>query len=108
MDDANKKNSLFIKGVELFNKKEFYDAHEYWEELWLEYYLEDKKFVQALIQLTVAYYHLSTGNKKGALSLFNKSLDKMKTFTPDNRGIDVNMIISSINQVIDVEHDNLY
>ena len=106
MDDANKKDKLFIKGVELFNKKEFYDAHEYWEELWLEYYLEDKKFVQALIQLTVAYYHLSTDNKKGALSLFNKSLDKMKMFTPDNRGIDVNMIISSINQVIDVINKN--
>jgi len=106
MNDANKKYNLFIKGIELFNKKEFYDAHEYWEELWLEYYLEDKKFIQALIQLTVAYYHLSTGNKKGALSLFNKSLDKMKLFTPKKRGIDVDMIISSINQAIDIINKN--
>ena len=81
MTDNDKKDKLFLEGINLFNKKEFYEAHEYWEELWLEYHLDDKKFIQALIQLTVAYYHLSTGNTKGAKSLLNKSLDKMKIFT---------------------------
>ena len=98
----NKKQELFIKGIDLFNNREFYDAHEYWEELWLEYHLSDKKFVQALIQLTVAYYHLSTSNIKGARSLLNKSLDKMKLFTPTNRGIDVNEIIVLIYKSIEM------
>ena len=102
MTDNDKKQSLFLQGVDLFNKKDFYDAHEYWEELWLEYHLDDKKFIQALIQLTVAYYHLSTGNTKGALSLFNKSLDKMKLFSPSNRGIDVKQIIDSIYKSINM------
>ena len=101
MDD-NKKNELFGSGLKLFNEREFYDAHEYWEELWLEYHLSDKKFVQGLIQMTVGYYHLSTGNKKGALSLFNKCLNKMQLFTPDNRGIDVEEIIDRINRSIDI------
>jgi len=100
MTDKDKKHDLFIKGIDLFNKREFYDAHEYWEELWLEYHLDDKKFIQGLIQLTVAYYHLSTGNNKGALSLLNKSLDKMKLFHPSNRGIDVKGIIYSIDKSI--------
>ena len=60
----DKQKNLFINGIRLFNNKEFYDAHEFWEKLWLEYHLPDKKFIQALIQLTVAYYHLSTGNTK--------------------------------------------
>ena len=98
MPDSDKKHNLFIKGIDLFNKREFYDAHEYWEELWLEYHLEDKKFIQGLIQLTVAYYHLSTGNSKGALSLLNKSLEKMQLFYPSNRGIDVAIIISFCRQ----------
>ena len=96
MDDS-KKEELFYSGLKLFNNREFYDAHEYWEELWLEYQLEDKKFIQGLIQMTVAYYHLSTGNKKGALSLLNKCLNKMELFTPCNRGIDVVGIIDRIN-----------
>ena len=96
MPDNKKKEELFQSGLRLFNNKNFYDAHECWEELWLEYHLEDKKFVQALIQLTVGYYHLSTGNIKGAKSLLNKSLDKMKMFSPSNREIDVDSLINSI------------
>ena len=98
----SKKEELFISGLKLFNKKQFYDAHEYWEELWLEYYLSDKKFIQALIQLTVGYYHLSTGNTKGAKSLLNKSLDKMKMFIPSNRGIDVEELVKLICLSIDM------
>ena len=40
----DKKQKLFLKGIELFKNREFYDAHEYWEKLWLEYQLDDKKF----------------------------------------------------------------
>ena len=90
------KEKLFTTGLALFNNKQFYDAHESWEELWLEHHLSDKKFIQGLIQLSVGYYHLSTGNIKGAKSLLNKSLDKMKMFSPLNRGIDVQEIIDSI------------
>ena len=102
MTDNHKKEKLFLSGLSLFNDKKFYDAHEYWEELWLEYHLEDKKFVQGLIQLTVAYYHLSTGNIKGARSLLNKSLDKMKLFSPSNRGIDVQQLVKLIENSIDM------
>ena len=102
MSNSNKKEELFNSGLSLFNDKKFYDAHEYWEELWLEYHLEDKKFVQGLIQLTVAYYHLSTGNIKGARSLLNKSLDKMKMFSPLNRGIDVNRLVELIESSIEM------
>ena len=102
MIDDDKKQELFLKGIELFNNKEFYDAHEYWEKLWLEYQLDDKKFIQGLIQLTVAYYHLSAGNAKGALSLLNKSLDKMKLFLPGNRGLDVARIIDAMHLSINM------
>ena len=43
MNDIEKKHHLFMMGLKLFNDKQFYDAHEYWEELWLEYHLQDKK-----------------------------------------------------------------
>ena len=97
-----RKAELFESGLRLFNDKQFYEAHEFWEELWLEYRLSDKKFIQGLIQLTVAYYHLSTGNLRGAISLLNKSLNKMKMFSPSIRGIDVDIIIKSILLSIDL------
>ena len=49
-----KEDELFNKGIIAFNNRQFYDAHEFWEDLWLNYKLEDAKFIQGLIQLAVS------------------------------------------------------
>ena len=88
-----KEEELFHKGIEAFNNRSFYDAHEYWEELWSDYFLKDAKFIQALIQLSVGYYHITNNNKNGAVGLLNKSLQKFHLYVPRQRGIDVLEII---------------
>ena len=98
-----KEDELFQKGINAFNKRCFYDAHEYWEELWLDYKLEDSKFIQGLIQLAVSYYHLFNNNLNGAKSMIKKCLGKLENFDK-SRGIDVNDLK---NQVKDVQkHTN--
>jgi predicted metal-dependent hydrolase len=52
--------------ISLFNNKEFFDAHEVLEQLWLETEGEDKNFYKGLIQCAVALAHLQRGNRKGA------------------------------------------
>ena len=84
----DREKQLFSKGVASFNNKRFYDAHEYWEELWLNYKLKDAKFVQGLIQLAVSYFHYFNGNLKGAKSMLTKSQFKFKDYETV-RGIDV-------------------
>ena len=91
---------LFQKGVKAFNERNFYDAHEHWEELWLDYKLEDSKFIQGLIQLAVSYYHLFNSNLNGAKSMIKKCLGKLENFDK-SRGIDVNDLK---NQVQDVKN----
>ena len=90
------KDSLFIKGVEYFNDKKYYDAHEVWEELWSDYSLKDALFIQGLIQVSVAYFHITNLNLKGANSLFNKSLPKLKKFGSTHRKFDVKAFILNI------------
>ena len=58
-DNQDIKDILFLKGLKSFNESDFYDAHEYWEELWSDYILSDRKFIQGLIQLAVAYFHIT-------------------------------------------------
>ena len=89
---------LFIKGVDSFNRKKYYDSHEYFEDIWTNHTLDDRLFVQALIQLAVAYFHISNDNKNGALSLFNKTIKKIDNYT--NR----NELILNINDVIESTH----
>ena len=95
-----KKDILFKKGIKAFNDRNFYDAHEYWEELWLDYKLEDSKFIQGLIQLAVSYYHLFNNNLNGAKSMIKKCLGKLENFDK-SWGINVNDLK---NQVQDVKN----
>ena len=88
-------DKLFIKGIALFNQKKFYDAHESWEELWSEYRLKDEIFIQGLIQLAVAYFHITNLNLKGSKNLFNKCLPKLKKFPTNHRNINLLKIIDS-------------
>ena len=87
------KDKLFIKGIISFNKKNFYDAHESWEELWSEYRLKDDVFIQGLIQLAVAFFHITNLNLKGSRNLFNKCLPKLKKFPINHRNINLPQII---------------
>ncbi len=99
MNEKDKKAFLFTKGLRHYRLNEFFDAHEAWEDLWSDYYLEDRKFIQGLIQLSVSFVHLDRGNLKGAKSLLNKCKEKFKIFTGINRGIDVNILLEQIENV---------
>ena len=83
----NHEIKLFNQGIEAFNKRCFYEAHEYWEELWLDYKLEDASFIQGLIQLSVSYFHYSNGNLKGARSMVLKCWKKFDIFLTRRRTI---------------------
>jgi len=99
--DKEKIESLFQEGLSYYRAGDYFEAHESWEELWSDYYLPDRKFVQGLIQLSVSFVHLENGNINGAKSLLNKSTEKFEEFSGLQRGIDVNNLLMQINQVRD-------
>ena len=92
------KEKLFISGLNAFNNQDYYDAHEFWEDLWSDYILKDSKFIQGLIQLAVGYFHISNSNKNGAIGLLTKSLNKFDLYLPKHRGVDVVYIVNAINK----------
>jgi predicted metal-dependent hydrolase len=77
------------QGVEEFNRAYFFEAHETLEDLWRGTSGPLRLFYQGLIQLAVALYHLSNGNRRGALNLLGKGLDKLVAYQPACQGIDV-------------------
>ena len=90
-----KEDELFQQGLKAFNNRQFYDAHEYWEELWLDYKLDDAQFIQGLIQLAVSYFHFYNGNINGARSMIKKCLKKIEIYE-SSRGINVLELKSKI------------
>ena len=115
MDDK-KKQELFFSGLNTFNEGNYFDAHEIWEELWSEYYLKDRDFIQGLIQLAVCFVHLQNNNLNGAKSLINKSIKKLHGFSHDHRNIDLkglkkimkklNLELELINNVAEFDWSN--
>ena len=95
MTDSNIEEIIFLKGIDSFNDKSFYDAHESWELLWTEYALQDALFVQGLIQLSVAFFHITNLNLIGSKNLFNKCLPKLKKFPSNHRDLNLSDIIDS-------------
>jgi len=84
---ATKESGQFLTGVGLFNARKFFQAHEVWEELWLEEHQPEKSFLQGLIQLAAACHHHARGNARGARSLATMGLAKLARFPDDHRGI---------------------
>ena len=106
MNEKEKKEELFFAGLLAYEEKDFFEAHEMWEELWSEYYLDDKTFIQGLIQLAVSFVHLGNGNLKGAKSLLKKSTDKFRSYSGLHRGINIDKLKLQI-VVIKNEYEQL-
>ena len=106
MNEKEKKEELFFAGLLAYEEKDFFEAHEMWEELSSEYYLDDKTFIQGLIQLAVSFVHLGNGNLKGAKSLLKKSTDKFSSYSGLHRGINIDKLKLQI-VVIKNEYEQL-
>jgi predicted metal-dependent hydrolase len=79
---------LFLEGVSHFNSRDFWEAHESWEELWLEAGTDAHQYLQGLIQLAAAYHHIKRGTLSGAIRLIDASLAKLEAFPVVYLGLD--------------------
>jgi predicted metal-dependent hydrolase len=90
----------FHRGIEEFNRRSFFEAHDILEELWHEYRQEDRLFLQGLIQVAVGCYHLETGNWRGARSQFSKATQKLSPYQPSHQGLKVSELLDSIGECL--------
>jgi len=99
VSEAAEKEALFQKGLMEYEKGDYFEAHEAWEDLWSDYHLPDRKFIQGLIQLSVSFVHLRNGNMNGARSLLKKCSEKFEPYQHLQRGINMNELKMGIETV---------
>src|SRR5438270_9352140 len=63
----------YLSGIVLFNRGDFFEAHELWEDLWVDSAGPERSFYQGLIQAVVGLCHFCNGNLRGAVKLFHSS-----------------------------------
>jgi uncharacterized protein len=84
---------LALKGIEEFNRGEFYECHEYLEEAWMQEPRRVRFLYQGILQVGVGFYHLQNGNWRGATGLLRNGTQRLKEFEPDTLGIDVARLV---------------
>ena len=106
MSEVAEMEALFQKGLAEYEKGDYFEAHEAWEDLWSDYQLSDRKFIQGLIQLAVSFVHLGNGNMIGAKNLLKKCENKFSEYTGIHRNINVDELKSAI-EAVDIVYQNL-
>jgi predicted metal-dependent hydrolase len=86
----------FQRGLAQFNRGEFFEAHETWEEIWLASPESEKAFLQGIIQVSAAFHHYSRSNHKGACSLLQAGLKKLENFPNTHRGCKIEALRASV------------
>jgi len=91
---------MAIQGIMLFNRGEYWDAHEALEEAWREEAGEVRYLYQGILQVGVAYLHIQRGNFNGALKLHKRAHRWLDPFPPQCRGIDVARLKADLDAAI--------
>jgi len=79
----------YLAGIVLFNRGDFFEAHEVWESIWLEEHGPDRQFYQGLIQAAVGLCHFCNGNVRGAAKLYRSSRDYLARYGAAHHGMDL-------------------
>lgn len=89
-------SGLFERGVRHFNAGEFFEAHEVWEEIWLQAPQSEKPLLQGLIQIAAALHHYKRGNLTGAKSLLAAGIAKVQAFPDSHRGVHLYRLLKDL------------
>ena len=84
------------QGLRCYCNCEFFEAHEYWEAVWLRSAQPEKTFLQALIQTTAAFHHFQRRNFVGTESLLRNALRRLGPYPEEFGGVAVEELRQSI------------
>lgn len=96
------------EGLRCYHNREFFEAHEHWEAVWLHAAEPEKTFLQALIQTTAAFHHLQRDNPFGTASLLRGALGRLEPYPAEFGGVAVESLRQNIRAWLEaLEHDRM-
>jgi predicted metal-dependent hydrolase len=83
-----------LKGVEEFNRGEFYECHDTLEELWMAEDRPVRCLYQGVLQVGVAFFHLGRSRYRPVLTLLERGCGYLQPFAPVCMGLDVDGLVA--------------
>jgi predicted metal-dependent hydrolase len=88
-DCTGRPSELALKGMTLFNERQYFEAHEELELAWKEETGAIRELYRAILQVAVAYLQINRRNYRGALKMFLRMRQWLDPLPEKCLGVDV-------------------
>jgi predicted metal-dependent hydrolase len=85
--------ALLRLGIDLYNAGHYWNAHEAWEQVWLDAERGERAFYQGLIQITAAFVHVTRNEYPGAVRLLDAGIEKLEKYPPVYHGVHLSPLL---------------
>ena len=86
------------EGLRCYRAEKFFAAHEHWEIVWLASKEPEKTFLQGVIQVAAAFYHLQRDNALGTRFLLRRAQLRLVRYPEYFGGMDVSALRKEIEE----------
>jgi uncharacterized protein len=93
---SGEQRRAFDRGVAEFNAGYFFECHDTLEDVWTGVRGPSRDFLQGLIQVSVAFYHLGGGNLAGAESMMSRALKRFEAYGDRHWGFDLGRLRAEV------------
>jgi hypothetical protein len=94
MNDSAALHRDLAAGVDLFNQRRYFDAHEVWEDRWRVESGDARRLLHGLIQLAAAFHQLNVlQSQVGFARLLDKALPKLRPLGEHCCGVAVGPLV---------------
>jgi predicted metal-dependent hydrolase len=87
------------RGLALYERGEYFEAHEVMEEAWKRERKGVRRLYQGLIQACVACYHVRCGNGAGALKMIAAACPKLAAHRHEPCGADLDVLLAGLERL---------
>lgn len=90
-----------LRGIELFNAGEYFEAHEALENAWRAEPGPIRELYQGILQVAVTYLHIQRGNYGGATKVAARCQLKLDKWPATCRGVEVAALRRNLDSVME-------
>ena len=85
----------FDRGIELFDRRRYFESHECFEYIWRESPDDERAFWKGLTQYAAALCHCQRGNARGALALMARASAYLVAYPSPYRGVQIQKLLEA-------------
>jgi predicted metal-dependent hydrolase len=95
---AGDTRALLDRGIDLFNREEYFEAHDVWEEAWRREEGDRRRFLQGLIQIAAGFVKLQRRQPRGARSLLERGAAIVAAHAGESFDLDLPPLLESVSR----------